>query len=510
MRELAISYPWQEIDRGLNECGSVDSGSAGGSDPGETSSEGAGGNGCRDDDTFWYGYYSCLETFKNQYDYCTHKNDEWARTKQHKDLGENPFCHATCGECECSGDRPYLYITECVATCPAGVSPDDPKRCVDDRDCCECEKKKKKDLDCDGNDGKKSESGCGAVECDDNDGKKSDSDWHDGKKSDSDSHDGKKSDSDSHDGKKSDTDCLDGKEGKYTLVVRPAQIFLDGEEICSEANNCYSECPHIEPEAGGLRIGLENDVSVWLQQGHDYVNAELFVKAAPDFSAGMTGLCGNADGNLEDDKLEMINGASKVSLQDSIFLAPAFRFLGCVAKGKVYDGAWQRQHQASNAEMCALSCKGFQVVPPYPDFWIKKSQSSGGVDCYCGNIIDNEKSAFGQFEDLYDKNTGQYRSTLSSSRGWCNENTCMSRDPYFNNGNILCVFSDIPATSSHDCTEQTKNEARDQCEANFTQDLVEACIVELCNSDQTKWPDIIQRDKSFLSDAHLVPGFDGR
>merc|ERR1719469_36516 len=285
--------------------------------------------------------------------------------------------------------------------------------------------------------------------------------------------------------------------GTHSLVVKPQSIFLDANIINAGANDVllnYNGVVKVKPEASGLKISLPGDdtLSVWVQQGHDYVNSVITVKVCDD-CGGVSGLCGNADGNGENDRPYMIGGSSKIEEGDDSFMAPPFDFLGCAAIEKIWVGAWHRANDAANAEMCSLQCKVLVPrIPPYPDFFIQKNALShtNQVECYCGDIVQHAANVhISPHEDL-----SEFKAEMTA----CSGVVCMNNQPTLTKRGELCFFSDRPPVDVPPCTQAKQGLARVHCESTMAL-KVQACIIELCNAEPDEWTNITTLDNEFIN-----------
>jgi len=285
--------------------------------------------------------------------------------------------------------------------------------------------------------------------------------------------------------------------GNHSLVVKPQSIFLDTNIINAGANDVllnYNGVVKVKPEASGLKISLPGDdtLSVWVQQGHDYVNSVITVKVCDD-CGGVSGLCGNADGNGENDRPYMIGGNSSIDEGDDSFMAPPFDFLGCAAIEKIWVGAWHRANDAANAEMCSLQCKVLVPrIPPYPDFFIQKNALShtNQVECYCGDIVQHAANVhISPHEDL-----SEFKAEMTA----CSGVVCMNNQPTLTKRGELCFFSDRPPVDVPPCTQAKQDLARVHCESTMALE-VQACIIELCNAEPDEWTNITTLDNEFIN-----------
>merc|ERR1719362_215161 len=126
------------------------------------------------------------------------------------------------------------------------------------------------------------------------------------------------------------------------------------------------------------------DIGVWVQQvGSSSPAVQAILVASKGALSDLSGLCGDGDGDASNDCTAMINDVNLVPEGSSLFAAAPFDFAGCATEEEVRHG-WRSMHAVGNADTCALQCKGFGEHTYYPEFYVKKSDTPGLVDCLCG------------------------------------------------------------------------------------------------------------------------------
>lgn len=284
--------------------------------------------------------------------------------------------------------------------------------------------------------------------------------------------------------------ALDG----MLLVVRPHAITLDGKEIDLVGGAGQSGSVTVKQDHDGLLIEFSNDdsVDVWVQQTLNAVNAKIYMMPMP----GLTGLCGNNDGDQENDKSMMLKDSMKVSGESSIFPGPPIDFMGCAVEADRQLIGWPLKGPVENADLCAIQCK--MGAKSYPDFYLTKSlhSHSAQVNCHCGSIAENNNAwnyaHIGKKENLHN---------LPSSRGSCNEEACMKSFPIL--GDELCFFREKAKVEPKICSAKTKQDAKAKCEESMPS-AMEACIIELCNTERSDWDIILSEDQTFAINSKKV------
>lgn len=277
------------------------------------------------------------------------------------------------------------------------------------------------------------------------------------------------------------------KVGEEVLQIKPHSIWFQGEEVGGgNQEGLWTGTKvgkfNVEPKASGIVVWSDDapEVEVWMQQVlMGAVQTVIFKESGA--LTDLSGLCGDADGVTANDCTEMIGGANKVEKTESLFMAAPFDFAGCGSAGDV-QWEWRTMGACSNADTCALKCKGFGSHLYYPEFYVKKSvQIADQVDCYCANLEASQTTAWARFAMLPSKLT-----KLPAVLGTCSAANCADvKSGTKLGGSDYCIFKEKEKAVPKVCTEAQRNLYKERCEAddNFTEDQVPACVSDMCASD---------------------------
>jgi len=240
----------------------------------------------------------------------------------------------------------------------------------------------------------------------------------------------------------------------------------------------------VVPFGSGLVV-MHKDVStvkVWMQQvGNAAPAVQTVIYKKSGALTDLSGLCGNADGVTDNDCTEMIGGANKVEKDASFFMAAPFDFAGCATAADV-QWEWRTMGACSNADTCALKCKGFGAHLYYPEFYVKKSvQIADQVDCYCANLEASQTTAWARFAMKPSK-----LKQLAPTSGTCSAAHCAD----IKSGTKLgatdyCVFKEKAKAIPKVCTAAEKESYTVKCTADdkFTGNAIIQCVSDMCASD---------------------------
>merc|ERR1740117_2367588 len=136
---------------------------------------------------------------------------------------------------------------------------------------------------------------------------------------------------------------------------------------------------------------------------------------------------------------------------------------------------WRTMGACSNADTCALKCKGFGSHLYYPEFYLKKSvQITDQVDCYCANLEASQTTAWARFAMKPSK-----LKELPLTLGTCSAAKCVDiKSGTKLGGSDYCIFKEKEKAVPKVCTEAQKELYTTKCEADdkFTGDAVSQCV----------------------------------
>jgi len=277
------------------------------------------------------------------------------------------------------------------------------------------------------------------------------------------------------------------KVGKEVLQIKPHSIWFQGEEVGGgnqEGLWTGTTVGKFNVMTGKSGITVWNDdapgVELWMQQVLMGAVQTIIFKE-PGALTDLSGLCGNADGVTDNDCSEMIGGANKVEKAGSLFMAAAFDFAGCASAADV-QWEWRTMGACSNADTCALKCKGFGSHVYYPEFYVKKSvQIADQVDCYCANLEASQTTAWARFAM-----PPQKLQELPATLGTCSAATCGDiKSGTKLGGSDYCIFKEKEKAVPKVCTRAQKALYKKRCDADdkFTDEEVAPCVSDMCASD---------------------------
>lgn len=295
------------------------------------------------------------------------------------------------------------------------------------------------------------------------------------------------------------------KVGSEVIQIKPHSIWYQGEPVGGRDNLGLDEGAetgnfNVEVMASGFAVTHNNvaGVLVWLQQvGNAAPAVQTIIHKESGALTALSGLCGNADGVTANDCTEMMGGTNKVEKEASLFMAAPFDFAGCASAADV-QWEWRTMGACSNADTCALKCKGFGQNLYYPEFYVKKSvQIADQVDCYCANLEASQKTAWARFAMLPSK-----LQELPATLGKCTAETCgdISSGTKLD-GQDYCVFKEKAKAVPKVCTDADKVLYTAKCTADdrFQGDAVIQCVSDMCASDDP--------DNQEATDGNLMEEF---
>merc|ERR1740117_660629 len=143
---------------------------------------------------------------------------------------------------------------------------------------------------------------------------------------------------------------------------------------------------------------------------------------------------------------------------------------------------WRTMGACSNADTCALKCKGFGPGLYYPEFYVRKSvQIADQVDCYCANLEASQTTAWARFAMKPAK-----LQELAATSGKCSAANCADIKSGIKLGDSdYCIFKEKAKAIPRVCTVAEKELYTTRCEADdkFTGDAVFQCVSDMCASD---------------------------
>lgn len=279
------------------------------------------------------------------------------------------------------------------------------------------------------------------------------------------------------------------KVGSAVVQIKPHSIWYEGEMVGGGDNQGLwkgDKIGNFKVEVMSSGIALTHDnvegVLVWMQQvGNAAPAVQTIIHKQSGALTALSGLCGNADGVTANDCTEMMGGVNKVEKEASLFMAAPFDFAGCATAADV-QWEWRTMGACSNADTCALKCKGFGANLYYPEFYVKKSvQIAGQVDCYCANLEASQKTAWARFAMPPSK-----LQLLDATSGKCTAENCADISAGTKlDGQDYCVFKEKAKAVPKLCTDAEKALYTTKCTADdkFQGDAVKQCVSDMCASD---------------------------
>lgn len=295
------------------------------------------------------------------------------------------------------------------------------------------------------------------------------------------------------------------KVGGEVLQIKPHSIWFQGDQIASGNNQGLSGVASggftVEKSDSGMMVQHEDvNMGIWVQQvGSSAPAVNAIIIASKGVLSDVSGLCGDGDGDASQDCDFMINDASKVPDGSSLFAAAPFDFAGCATAGQVrYE--WRAMHAVSNADTCALQCKGFGKHTYYPEFYIKKSHTQGLVDCYCANLAESQKTAWKAYAMSPSELAG-----LPKDKGSCSADACSAVTPTLRS-DAICVFKEHEKATPKECSARENASYKRKCESDgFSGVELSACIIDQCASGGNA--QIEEADKAFSRQAQAAQGW---
>jgi len=292
------------------------------------------------------------------------------------------------------------------------------------------------------------------------------------------------------------------KVGAEVLQIKPHAIWFQGAEIATGTNRGLSGVASggftVEKEGSGMMVRHEDvNIQIWVQQvGSSSPAVQAILFARDGVLSDLSGLCGNGDGNPSNDCTSMIDDENLVPQDSSLFAAAPFDFAGCATSEDVkYE--WRAMHAVSNADTCALQCKGFGKHVYYPEFYVKKSHRSGLVDCYCANLAASQKTSWARFA----MSPAKLKSLPQTTRT-CSADKCSATKPMLASG-AICIFKEHEKATPKECSSREKASYKRKCEDdNFRGNELSACIIDMCASGGNA--ELEEEDKQFSNQANQM------
>jgi len=301
------------------------------------------------------------------------------------------------------------------------------------------------------------------------------------------------------------------KVGNEVLQVKPNSIWFNG-----AFSNGGENFVKVEPTdaTGGFSITKKHPTSSWISVTHASVHFTMWLQQVANggspavqallykyqgqltSASSVVGLCGNHDGDRQNDCTGMINDVNLVAEKDSIFMAKPFRFAGCANPQKHSLWGWRPMGWVSNADTCAVKCKGFKDY--HPEFLIKKVNN--GIQCDCANL---EKLSKDPHTARHSMSIDQMNSLDQSISGRpaCSESSCTAVKPILpDQTQAVCIFSETKKSVPKDCPDRARAHFEQKCKKHFgTDEDIAACVIDMCQADD---PDAVEaQDVEFDKEA---------
>merc|ERR1719225_219927 len=119
----------------------------------------------------------------------------------------------------------------------------------------------------------------------------------------------------------------------------------------------------------------------------------------------------------------------------------------------------------SNADTCALKCKGFGEHLYYPEFTVRKT--AGQVYCHCANLEQSQTTSWARFAMTPDA----LEALPIRSGRTCSQEICTSVKPSLQDDDI-CVFKEKKKSTPRECPDRQRAMFQKKCEEDFQGDDV--------------------------------------
>jgi len=256
----------------------------------------------------------------------------------------------------------------------------------------------------------------------------------------------------------------------------------------------YDEYNTLSTSAGSILITFPQDpsVEIFVMRAANYLDMMVSMKER----VGVSGICGNMNGDEGDDSVFMSNLASAVPDDEVMFVTPKFELHGCATVSSrendfPADVAQMSAHNDLDiVEACAYECKGY-VEGAKRDAFILY-EDGGRTRCRCGSKSKARSPIF-----------------APNTKG-CTENNCASG---IAPSGKTCVYDydTSHATDTYaDCDQMTNNAGRvfcksklDPADTDYDKGL-KACIADYCMVGK----DVAEDDAEFLNEAEQVEAED--